>query len=125
VDRISNSRMLVEFDMFHHAMTSLFRFERDGVNNQGAQSKELQRHQITWQSAGTDADVPTERQVSLASREGQKVHIRSSSVVRFDQYALKPVSPAELSAEALGIPEGTPVQGWNRSFAQTDGVEGR
>ena len=105
-ERIRNSKMLVEFDMEHHAMTSLFRFERE--SSEEIRGTELQRHRITWRSTG-DADVPVERHVTLALKQGDVVKVRSSSFVRFQDYSLGSVRDSVVNADLLGIPEGAQV----------------
>lgn len=109
-ERIGNSRMLVEFDMGHHAMTSLLRLEREAVSEEGAHFREIQRHQISWRSVGAEGEVPVERQVTLASLEGQTLRPRSTSIVRFNEYTLGPVGAGMLSPANLGIPDGTQVR---------------
>jgi hypothetical protein len=105
-ERIANSRMLIEFDTDHHAMTSLFRFEREATNDAGARRTEIQRHQITWRATG-GADVPIERHVTLASKDADALKVRSTSAVRFDDYSLGRVAPPMLDPNLLAIPEGT------------------
>lgn len=109
--RIAGSKMLVEFDTAHHAMTRLFRFERPFTADDGSQKTEFQLHRITWRTAGPAADVPVERRVSLATQTPDGVvRPRSASVVRFEDFSLGSPPPDLLSPATLGIPEGTPVE---------------